>query len=183
MKKSKRKEIAKSILKGVGLATMVGSVIVFPGLAPMYKWIEDISRERSPKARYSLNRMKKRGLIRIVLQDSRVKMFLTLKGKKSFKNYQFEDLAISKPSSWDGLWRLVMFDVPESSREARDLIRRKLSQLGFVSIQKSVYIHPYPCESAIEVLKQRYKLGTGEIYVFDSKVREGEAVLKRHFRL
>jgi phenylacetic acid degradation operon negative regulatory protein len=43
---------------------------------------------------------------------------------------------------WDGRWRLVLFDVPESCRRARDKLRMHLHNRGFGYLQNSVWITP-----------------------------------------
>ena len=43
---------------------------------------------------------------------------------------------------WDGLWRIVAFDIDEKRRKTRDLFRQKLRDLGCLPIQKSVWITP-----------------------------------------
>ncbi|HSW37291.1 MAG TPA: hypothetical protein VLG37_02885 [Candidatus Saccharimonadales bacterium] len=61
-----------------------------------------------------------------------------------------------KPVTWDGLWRLVIFDIPEVQREARYHIRRLLKELGFAQLQLSVWIHPLPLLSAFKQIQQAY---------------------------
>lgn len=46
---------------------------------------------------------------------------------------------------WDGKWRVVIWDVPEKRRVARDLLRYKLKQLGFECFQKSVWASKINC--------------------------------------
>lgn len=55
---------------------------------------------------------------------------------------------------WDGRWRLVIWDVPEKRRLARDLLRYKLKQLGFTQWQKSVWVSKVNCT---EVLRKFIK--------------------------
>jgi len=43
---------------------------------------------------------------------------------------------------WDGLWRIIAFDIDEKRRKTRDLFRVKLRDLGCKPIQKSVWITP-----------------------------------------
>lgn len=40
---------------------------------------------------------------------------------------------------WDGKWRIVIFDIPESKRLVRNVLRRKLKSWGFERWQKSVW--------------------------------------------
>ena len=49
----------------------------------------------------------------------------------------------------DGSSRLIIFDIPEQRRDARDMLRRKLKEFECRQLQKSVYITPYVCEDEI----------------------------------
>lgn len=46
--------------------------------------------------------------------------------------------------TWDGRWRMVMFDFPEVARKARDAFRRELKVHRMGCLQKSVWITPDP---------------------------------------
>lgn len=46
---------------------------------------------------------------------------------------------------WDGKWRLVSWDIPESRRKARDLLRHQLKQLGFIKFQNSIWASKKNC--------------------------------------
>lgn len=50
---------------------------------------------------------------------------------------------------WDGKWRFVIFDVPEKRRAARDVLRRKLKDWGFIILQKSVWATKRNCTQAL----------------------------------
>lgn len=45
--------------------------------------------------------------------------------------------------AWDGKWRIVLFDFPESRRAYRDYIRGVLKRLEFQEFQRSMWISPY----------------------------------------
>jgi phenylacetic acid degradation operon negative regulatory protein len=47
---------------------------------------------------------------------------------------------------WDGQWRLVLFDVPQSRAAVRTRLRRKLRELRFGWLQNSVWINPDPVD-------------------------------------
>ncbi len=40
---------------------------------------------------------------------------------------------------WDGKWRIVVFDIPETKKVIRELLRRRLKLWGFNQWQKSVW--------------------------------------------
>ncbi len=48
-------------------------------------------------------------------------------------------LSLESKEEWDKICRLVIFDIPEDQRLARDLLRFKLKEWGFIKIQKSVW--------------------------------------------
>ena len=74
---------------------------------------------------------------------------LTLKGEKKLQDILIDEVIIKPPRSWDGKWRLVMYDFPIRFKKARNAFRWKLKDLGFFQFQKSVWIYPYPCEGEI----------------------------------
>src|SRR3990167_2211250 len=59
---------------------------------------------------------------------------------------------------WDKKWRVVIFDIPEKSRMARDALRRKLKELEFRELQKSVFVHPYECKKEIDFIIEFFNL-------------------------
>lgn len=44
---------------------------------------------------------------------------------------------------WDGLWRVLVYDVPESERSLRDRVRRFLSRRRMGRLQASVWVSPW----------------------------------------
>lgn len=45
---------------------------------------------------------------------------------------------------WDGIWRVVIFDIPEQKKKVRDIFRARLKLWGFKPWQKSVWISKKP---------------------------------------
>ncbi|MFH0905315.1 MAG: hypothetical protein V1826_01160 [bacterium] len=80
-------------------------------------------------------------------------------------------MQIPRQDPWDGLYRFVMFDIPERKKLSREVFRGKLIQLGFEKIQQSIWRHRYPCAKEIEFLTHLYGIAR---YV---DVVEGKKVL------
>ncbi|HTY85959.1 MAG TPA: PaaX family transcriptional regulator C-terminal domain-containing protein [Candidatus Acidoferrum sp.] len=57
--------------------------------------------------------------------------------------------------TWDGQWRLVLFDLPESRRHKRNQLRRYLRSLCFGYLQNSVWITPDPVNEQCALLADR----------------------------
>lgn len=180
---NKRKELTLQILKGIGLAGLVITTLAFPGIAILAKMFEDRSGFRGRRARRAFHDLRRSGSIGTKKSSDGVKIILTDKGKKKLERLELKHLTIPKPQIWDGQWRLVMFDVPEPVSWSRNRIRSILKHLGFISIQKSVFIHPYPCVDVIDFLRSYYRLRSGELYIFESKVLEGEKELRKYFKI
>ena len=76
-------------------------------------------------------------------------------------------MRINKPKKWDRKWRIILFDIPEKIRKARDVFRYHLNQLGFYEFQKSVFVHPYNCKDEIDYLIEFIYIYFSGIYFFN----------------
>ena len=47
---------------------------------------------------------------------------------------------------WDGKWRVILFDLPETQRAARRKLREKLAASGFGCMQRSAWLSPDPLD-------------------------------------
>jgi phenylacetic acid degradation operon negative regulatory protein len=74
---------------------------------------------------------------------------------------------------WDGKWRMVIFDVPESDRPLRARMRRRLMLEGFGCLQKSVWISPSPFGPMIDELKGA-KVEGGALTLWEATTAAGE---------
>ena len=66
---------------------------------------------------------------------------ITTEGKKLLRQLQPEK---------DGVWKLVIFDIPEKHKYVRTVLRAKLKQLHFKKWQNSIWASPYILEAEIE---------------------------------
>ena len=85
-------------------------------------------------------------------KDGFVKIILTKEGEKKALKFKIDEMEIKKPAKWDGEWRIVIFDIPERFKKAREALRMKLKELGFLELQKSVLVLPYECEDEINFI-------------------------------
>jgi DNA-binding transcriptional regulator PaaX len=113
--------------------------------------------------------------------DGSLTLVLTDKGKMKALTYHFQEMK-PKTEKWDGKWRIVIFDIPEKKRRARDALREKLKELGFYELQKSVFVFPYECMNEIEFIVEFFQLRKYVRYgVLDSI--DNELHLKKIFEL
>jgi len=91
-------------------------------------------------------------------------------------------MRIERPKHWDHLWRMVIFDIPEHKRIARDVLRDKLHELGFYQLQRSALILPYPCKEEIDFLVELFEVRS-YVYYMELHSISNEARLKLAFKL
>lgn len=92
---------------------------------------------------------------------------LTSKGVKRINFSKFFRLSFDKKKK-DGFWRIIIFDIPESQKFKRELLRQKLRDFDFQMIQKSVFASPYVCEKEIKELCKILNL-RGEVKILVAK--------------
>ncbi len=109
--------------------------------------------------------------------DGTYKIALTEKGKQKIIIFNADNLTIKKPNSWDGKWRMVIFDIPESKKKARNTLRQKLTDLGFYNLQKSIFVYPFNCLDEIEFLIELFKIRPYVRYVEISKITNDSELL------
>ncbi len=90
--------------------------------------------------------------------DGEVAVILNDGGKKRALAYKLEEMKIKRPSQWDTQWRIVIFDIPQTLKKARDAFRAHLRQIGFRQLQRSVFVHPFPCRDEIDFLIEFHDL-------------------------
>jgi len=74
---------------------------------------------------------------------------------------------------WDGHWRLVLFDVPESHNSVRDRLRRYLQARGFGYLQNSVWITPDPVNEERALLADG-PVDVGSLILLEARPCAGE---------
>lgn len=114
--------------------------------------------------------------------DGTIILRLTEQGKRRARyiNLFGNTIKIKQQRKWDGLWRLVIFDIPEKNRLFRDILRDHLKKIGFRELQQSVFIFPFPCEQEILCLTELYD-ASPYVRIITAKNIDNEKELKQLF--
>lgn len=100
--------------------------------------------------RENLRKLYKRGFISKIKKRKRLSLFFL---KKTFSEYAFlpREVILRKRLSkkWDGLWWIVIYDIPEKIKGKRDKFRQLLKSLGFGKVKESCWVSPYDFSSEI----------------------------------
>jgi DNA-binding transcriptional regulator PaaX len=185
-KKSPRKkgEIIKKILLAAGKGVTVSVLLVFPPLALPFKTIMEIIEERKWKikgqqVKETLKRLEKQKLVDLREEEGELLVTFRKKGKEVLLKYKIDELEIPKPKRWDGKWRIVIFDIPEKKKLARNILREKLKELEFHPLQKSVFVHPYDCERGIELIKKVYEVEPFVRFIVAESIDNQEKLIRK----
>ena len=159
MRKNKN---AKTVLNATLALIAIGGTLTLGAMAPGVFGELTRMAYRKKKEKYEQYReiwqrfhlLKQKGNLKFVKEENGYLIYrLSKKGKERIKKLIFDEFFIKKPKKWDKKWRLVIFDIPETRKKARQALRKKLKDLGFYQFQKSAWIHPFPCLEEIEFLK------------------------------
>jgi DNA-binding transcriptional regulator PaaX len=102
--------------------------------------------------------LKRRGLVEVAAQPGRIRYTLTPAGAYRLQELGIDEIRIPPPKKWDKKWRLVAFDVPVKQSRQRQEFVEKLQSLGFVMLQKSLWVHPFPCFTEVEEITSHYNV-------------------------
>ncbi|MDZ7744484.1 MAG: hypothetical protein U5K77_01860 [Candidatus Saccharibacteria bacterium] len=160
--KQTNKDTTSAIVDGLLRFVAAGGMISIAFLSPLAlpavdkptrKMLEKLDeRERERELRRVVYYMKQRGLIRLTAEDYEHGLQITRRGRKRLQKANYDNVSIPTPDTWDKCWRLVLFDIPVDKNRARRSLTIKLRELGFKQLQKSIWIHPFPCRHEIEVV-------------------------------
>ncbi len=128
-----------------------------------FRVIKEVSQEwkkiNNKKLNESIKTLYRSKLISAVEDENGIlTMILNDAGKKKVLVYQLDNIKIEKPKKWDGLWRVVVFDIPEKHKKAREGLRKKLRELGFYQLQKSILVLPYECKNEIDFIIEIFQI-------------------------
>jgi DNA-binding transcriptional regulator PaaX len=174
------------IIRALGMG--VGITVALSQRKTSYKvtklLIKNIFRsDKQPKnmPRY-FSRLRKQKLIEIKKDADCHKIFLTANGRKIFLRFNYEELKIKNSKIWDRNFRVIVFDIPETKRAARDSLREKMKELGFIKFNDSVWVYPYPCQKEIDFIANYWKIGEYVHFILARDITNRD-LLERAFNL
>lgn len=184
----------KEILYLLGMGALLTASIVMPGLGyaagslyrtkRKYDWAQNQKEWKKfniKLLRRNLRRLQDQKIVEIVNENDQEIIKLTQKGHTKYLTFKLEELSL-KGKSWDGKWRLVIYDINKLKRSAQDSFRRVLKQINFFPLQKSVYLTPYKCIDEIEYLREYFNIGQ-EVLLLEINKLENEKFYKDYFGL
>lgn len=174
------------ILRTLVLTGGISVALVAPKTMSLLKKLDRGATNRKNLYRritQAITRLEDSGFVKTSGDRGHRNIVLTDKGRTVVGTIYASEYRIPEPAFWDGKWRVVVFDIREKRRRARSRLRSLLAGAGFLRLQDSVWIHPYPCDEFIGLVRAHLKSGTGEMLSFVAEALESDKRLREHFNL
>ncbi len=126
--------------------------------------LQDLGADKYAITR-SLKGLREAGLIENIFSPQNEYARLTKEGKKKVHSLELDSDTTLMNTSWDGYWRIILLDLPESRKSQRESLRYLLKKAGFVCLKNSAWISPYPYEHLFMNIKKDLGL-TAEMIIF-----------------
>lgn len=185
-KRERRVPIQRIILHVIALAGVLTAAAVVPNaVAELRKFDPAYAKQKNIRRRIqeTLWRMERNKLVTLPDRWSMGRVSLLPKGEALIEKIQAQEYIIPEPLLWDGKWRMVMFDVPEARKSIRNQLRLLLQSAGLLRLHDSVWVHPYPCDELVTLIKAHLKNTRGEVHYIVSELVGSDRFLREKFGL
>jgi len=152
-------------------------------LKPLIRWRknwDEIDRKRIDNA---VRRLNNKRLIELIEKGNQVFIRITVNGKNFVKRFNYDDLELLETKTWDKKWRLIIFDIPEKKKRARNALSEKLKDLGLYPLQESVFIYPFDCRDEIDFICEFLSVSRHVNYCVVESLDKREGDLRKFFDL
>ena len=186
MQRKKRVPITNLLLRSFAVTGVISIALVAPRMIRLLKKLDRPAKNRVQlyqRIRQGVNRLERGGLVTVSGGHGQRRILITEKGRKMMEEIELGEYSIPEQAFWDGKWRVLIFDISERRRRTRNQLRRLLDGAGFVRIQDSVWVYPYPCDEFISLVRAHLKSGVGEMRSFVAEALESDKSLRERFRL
>lgn len=175
-KSAKIANVALAIIFMAGILAVIATAPnIFQIFGRKYRRTRNYNSRQFQKSIYYL---KRKGLVKFIKESGdKITVRITHKGRKKLVEYSIDEMEIKKPKKWDKKWRIVVFDIPNKYKKARDALREKLKDLEFYQLQKSVWVFPFSCFDEVLFVAHVFKVErfieilTVEEMINDTKLR------------
>lgn len=156
-----KNSLAIKILKAVGIAgaAVVAATSPYFGLGLIRGAKKRYNKKTWREFYQSLNYLNRRGYVKFLeTLGEKINVEITNKGKTVLELVDIGSMRLARNQKWDGKWRIVIFDIPNTKSYQRSAFTRKLRDLGFIMVQKSVWAYPFECYKEIMVLRKFFEI-------------------------
>lgn len=148
---------------------------------------ESGDRYGKTKPQYIINRTLKKMINDNIIEEKETEfssfLSLTKQGRNKLRHIKLSSKKHLVSTDWDGYWRIIIVDIPDTRKSERDALRYILKKAQFVQIKNSMWISPFPMEHIMVSMKDDMDLHEElMIFVTDKLDPKTEQLLGQKFR-
>ena len=178
----RKQNLRKAVLTTVAVAGVMAMALAAPNTLQLLKYAPGMKSRYRLRAQRTTERLISQGYLRKKGQGPRSTVEITERGEALLARLSIGTEKYKPPETWDGKWRIVIFDIPEVRAQLRMHLRTMLQAIGFHMLQASVWVYPHDCEDLIVLLKKDFSLGKEVLYIIADEI-EGDWKLRNQFGL
>ena len=123
-----------------------------PGLPGVGKYVAESTKLTAKEVQPFIRYMKEKGWIAFEAIKGDFYLAVTPRGKKHWRKQQIP-LELPKKPLEGAKWLIVMFDIPNKHKTARDKFRKQLLSWGFAKLMESTFVTPFDWRLPVENLR------------------------------
>ena len=183
-KQRRKRYIQDAVLASVATAGVLAVVALAPAvLLAVGQIAKQSGYKMGWRARTAAGRLAQRGLVRFVERNGKKHIQITDAGRRHFELESGKlEARIRRKRRWDRRYRMIIFDIPEKRKGARERLRHLMRELGFLRVQDSVWVSPHECEELVALIKAELRIGKDILYVIVESI-ENDGWIRKHFNL
>ena len=179
-------DLGLKILYVLSVGIMIPAIFVAPNvpkaMAPLLRELAKKIDAKPQALQRSLLSLKHRKLVTFKKRKGKMVLVISVDGKERLVYGSLRNVQLQRPVKWDGKWRVIIFDIPEKRKSAREALRKKFCTLGLLRIQKSCFVYPYECREEIDTISSFFDVVEDITYIIAESF-EGEQEAKEYFNL
>jgi len=109
--------------------------------------------------------------------DGNIEIKILKNGIKKVLINNFDNIQFKISQKWNKKFYVIIFDIPNNYKKQRDLFVRKLKELNFYQLQKSVYVFLYNPQEIIDFLANILDISPYIRILEASKIENEEEIL------
>lgn len=165
----------------------ISAVALTPAvLAPAFA-IQAFQKDSERKRKYSQAVHYARRHKLIYFSEKEQKLKLTKRGVEQAKQNLFSRIdrirTEKKSKKWDGLWRLLIFDIEHDRRKTRNAIRNAAKRIGMVQLQKSIWLYPFDISEELKFLGKMFLIDENNVRVILAKDIGDDRQYRKYFKV
>lgn len=137
--------------------------------------------KRAEQLAKSFYYLRRQGFIKLEKHGDLFSIAPTKKALERMRRIKFEILQVTRPKKWNRTWWIVVADIPRAFRGAANMFQKKIKQMQFYPLQRTVWVHPFDPRDEIETVAAHYRVNPFITVMEVKRLDPSDAEILRNF--